>query len=66
MRYELRLTAFDMLDKVHISWSLRASEGGDPLQLPAAFEGVATLDGSGENDPLSWVRDALVGALETL
>ena len=66
MRYELRLTAYDCMDEVVIHWTLDAT---DPDALPprrSVLSGHESLSGVGEDDPLSWVRDALIGALEPL
>ena len=66
MRYELRLTAFDMLDLVHVSVQIL----GPGLEGSFTSEQVAhystTVRGTGEPDPSLWARDALIAALEVL
>lgn len=66
MRYELRLTAYDMLDTVAIATVVL--EAGDMPQVStrAVHRSVTTVRGTGESDPLQWARDALVAALEDL
>jgi len=66
MRYEARLTAFDMLDQVHIA--LVILEAGDAPQCSqqVVLRSMTTVRGTGESDPSEWARDALVAALETL
>ena len=66
MRYELRLTAFDMLDRVHIAVALYTQEGR--VDRPSELVGTRALTvlGTGESDPWQWARDALVAALEDL
>jgi hypothetical protein len=66
MRYELRLTAYDMLDQVHVSVWLSTLTEDDPPQHRAVGAYAATVAGSGESDPSVWTRDALVAALEAL
>lgn len=66
MRYEARVTAFDVLDKVHVALALY----GDPDEVggPSLLVGtrVSIAQGSGESDPWRWARDALVQMLEDL
>jgi hypothetical protein len=66
MRYELKVTAYDVLDQVHISVILRSSEN-DPESKPhTELQYVTTYAGEGITDPGAWVRDTLVAALEAL
>jgi len=66
MRYELRVTAFDMLDKIHVGVVLlrQGDEPGAP-SLPVGTR-VSTQQGTGESEPWLWARDALVQAIESL
>jgi hypothetical protein len=66
MRYELRLTAFDMLDQVHVSITLEASSGAGEDAPPPPRHWTATVPGTGQLGPHEWSRDALVTALEAL
>ena len=66
MRYEARVTAFDMLDQVHVA--LVVLEAGDAPQVSqqVVLRSLTTVRGEGESDPSQWARDALVAILETL
>jgi hypothetical protein len=66
MRYEARVTAFDMLDRVHVA--LVVLEAGDIpyVSNQVVLRRVTTERGTGEQDPAVWTRDALVQLLETL
>lgn len=66
MRYELRVTAFDVMDRVHVATALyRTGQGTEP---PTVLVGtrVTTVPGTGESDPWQWATDALVAAVENL
>lgn len=66
MRYEARVTAFDMLDQVHVA--LVVLEAGTEPQATqqVVLRSMTTVRGEGESDPTAWARDALVAILETL
>lgn len=66
MRYEARVTAYDVMDKVCVA--LVVLEAGDLPQISTrvVLRTVTTLPGEGESDPSLWAKDALVGLLETL
>lgn len=66
MRYEARLTAYDVMDKVCVA--LLVLEAGDYPQASTTvvLRTVTTVPGIGESEPSEWARDALVAALETL
>lgn len=66
MRYELRVTAYDMLDQVAVA--LVVLEAGDTPQVStkAVLRSMTVVRGTGEPDPSEWARDALVAALEAL
>ncbi len=66
MRYELRVTAFDVMDMIHVSTVVTASEATSGLTPSVAVRSVTTVQGTGESDPSVWARDALVAALEAL
>jgi hypothetical protein len=64
MRYELRLTAYDMLDQVCVSTALFQT-GDIPEERPrAVLHWLSQAQGLGTSDPREWVRDALLCALE--
>lgn len=66
MRYELRVTAFDVMDKVHVAAALY--EASEIPQTSSRLVGtrVTAVQGTGESDPWQWARDALVSMLEDL
>lgn len=66
MRYEARVTAFDVLDMVHVAVALYRT--GNSTEGPTLLVGtrVSVAQGIGESDPWQWARDALVQALENL
>lgn len=66
MRYELRLTAFDMLDQVNVALVILEASDIPQVSTHRVVSRVSTERGTGESDPLQWARDALVQALENL
>lgn len=66
MRYEARITAYDMLDQVCVAAVVFFTDE-DPLSKPdAAFRTAIAVPGEGETDPAVWLRDALCALAETL
>lgn len=66
MRYELRLTAYDVMDQVHIAGTLYGTqEGPSDVRLPALMWTTA-IRGTGQLDPAQWTTDTLIAALEAL
>ena len=66
MRYEARVTAFDVLDKVHVAVAVyRDNHAGTGTSLLVGTR-VSVAPGTGESDPWQWTRDALVQILEDL
>ena len=66
MRYELRLTAYDMLDLVHIAVVVTGPDLPGSITSEVVLSSTTTVRGTGESDPYQWTRDALVAALEAL
>lgn len=66
MRYELRVTAYDVMDNVSVTGYLVATSDtpGTPPQV--VWNRSTTVTGTGESDPSRWSTDALVALLETL
>lgn len=66
MRYELAVNAYDVLDQVHVTASLRVSD--DQVAHSAVWLQMCSTDvaGVGETDMRQWCVDALVAALEAL
>lgn len=64
--FSASINAYDVMDQVHITvraW-LQAEAQSEPIVL--LLKGSTDIPGVGETDPVRWVRDALVGALEML
>lgn len=66
MRYELRVTAYDMLDQIHITAALQSREGFSNETVTTVHRFTTTLAGTGEQDARRWAGDALIALLETL
>lgn len=66
MRYEVRITAYDMFDQIHISWRLWETDttGFHPPELVTT--GVDCLAGEGESDPHRWLRNIAIALAESL
>lgn len=66
MRYELRMTAFDMMDQIHVALVVMQTSDAPDLTTRAVVKSTTTVRSTGESDPSEWARDALVAALEDL
>jgi len=66
MRYELRLTAYDVMDQVQVTLSLFDTSRADLPGAGPVLHTVSLVRGMGEDSPSRWTIDALVAALETL
>ena len=66
MYYIATFNAYDALDRVVIAGTVRATVGGTGDPIEVVEQVVTTIDGVGEDDPREWLRDALVGLLESL
>lgn len=66
MRYELRLTAFDMLDQIHVSIALYQTldHPGAPTEL--AWATTATARSKGTPGATTWIREALDTSLHAV
>ena len=66
MRYDLMIYAYDIMDQVSCTLSVR-SLPGTPEDRPVTVAHMSTtVPGVGESDPTEWARDALVAMLEAL
>lgn len=66
MRYEARITAYDMLDQVCVA-AVLFQTSDDPLSRPEAVLRTAiSVQGEGETEPRVWLRDSLLALAETL
>lgn len=66
MRYELIVRAFDVMDQVYVTVSLKDQE--DSLAVEPEWQRLASeqFRGRGESDPRKWAIDALMWAAESL
>lgn len=56
MRYRLHLTAYDIADKVAVTWRLLDDEKAGDEGYYEVLERRDTLTGVGESDPKAWMR----------
>lgn len=66
MWYVTTINAYDALDRVVVAAVVRATAGGTGDPIVDVLQHVHTIEGVGEDDPREWLRDALVGLLESL
>lgn len=66
MRYELRVTAYDVMDQVFIALVLVGQESTETRMSVPPLTRTGSVAGIGETDGPEWARDALVAALELL
>lgn len=66
MRYEARVTAYDVLDQVCVALVVLETLDYPEFSTQVVLRSVTTVQGEGEPDPSAWARDALVALLETL
>ena len=66
MRYELRLTAFDMLDQVHVSAVLYETPDDPSEPTGPAWAMTATTRSTGSGIATAWIREALETTLAAL
>lgn len=66
MRYELRLTAFDMLDQIHVAASLHATPDDPAAPTERVWARTATSRSTGCTEATEWTREVLTTMLEAL
>ena len=66
MRYEARITAYDMLDRITVAATLWETAERDDSTPEPLLRTVITVPGEGITDPRLWLRDALLSLVETL
>ena len=59
MRYELRLTAFDMLEQIHIAAGLYETPDDPEMPTVRVWARTATSRGSGCTEATEWIREVL-------
>lgn len=65
-RYEVRLLAYDVMDRIHVGVTVREMEGATDHEAEWVPLVSTSIQGVGETDRRAWVQDALVAALERL
>lgn len=60
------ITAFDTMDRVHITANVYAHDGVHLAEAQNVYHTSVTVVGRGEDDERRWLRDALVALAETL
>lgn len=66
MRYEARVTAYDVMDRVMVATVVLQAEELPQVSQQVVWRSTTTVPGTGESDPREWARDALIAALESL
>lgn len=66
MRFEARLTAYDMLDQVAVALVILEAADTPQISTRVVLRSTTVVRSTGESDPREWARDALVAALEAL
>lgn len=66
MRYDAEIRVFDMLDLVHVSVRVFATDGLSQARPELVLEETRTLRGVGRSLPEDWLADALCPVVEEL
>jgi hypothetical protein len=66
MRISATITAYDYMDKVGVTATLHTMPNRRSVPPERLYHKTVTLQGVGEADPVEWLKDALIGLLETL
>lgn len=66
MRYEARVTAYDMLDRICVALVVLEAAEAPQVSQQVVLRSTTTVQGEGESDPSEWAKTALIAALETL
>lgn len=66
MRYELRLTAYDMLDQVQVFASVEGTPDAPGQPIERVLVRSVQLQGTGTGEATEWTRKALLALLEAL
>jgi hypothetical protein len=66
MRYELRLTAFDMLGEVHVSANCYVSSQHPARVNERVWARTVTIRGEGRSEATDWIREVLEATLAAL
>ena len=66
MRYEARVTAYDVMDQITVAVVVLMAGDHPQASAEVVLRSVTTVQGEGESDPSEWARSALIAALESL
>ena len=66
MYYIATVNAYDALSSVVVAAEVRATAGGLGDSIGQVLHHVQVVQGVGEDDPATWLKDALVALLEAL
>jgi hypothetical protein len=66
MRYELRMTAFDMLDQVHVTAGVYETPDDPALPTVRVWAQTATIRSRGTGTATEWTREVLNTMLAAL
>lgn len=66
MRYELRLTAYDMLDQVCVSAMVYETPDRPDCPIELVVTKSVQVQGEGTETATEWTREALIAMLEAL
>ena len=66
MYYIASIHAYDAMTSVIVGGEVKEYTGAPGSEGVTVWTGSTRLEGVGEDDPLRWLRDALVGLAETL
>jgi hypothetical protein len=58
--------AYDVMDQIFISVSVRATTEDRSETIESELRLTTTIEGVGEDDPREWLRDVLLAALESI
>lgn len=66
MHYTATINAWDVMDTVHVTATVRATPGIGETPPERALSASTTVSGVGETDPREWLVDVLVALLESV
>jgi len=66
MRFHATITAYDYLDKVGVTANVYEDAPLGERGPRVVYHKVATVQGSGEDNPEQWLRDAVITLLEEM
>lgn len=66
MRYEARVTAYDVMHQVQVTLVVYSNDGAEEGHYSPVLSITDTIEGQGEGDAREWARDALLAIMERL